>query len=115
MSLANGKELNEMKLQSFQFVGKTRSAPESKGEEAPMIEVVFTKESDNSSAALHKAATSAEMVETAKFDFTRQGEDGAVEIVHTLEFVKGYVTSFATSGAGDRPIEVVSVQFEGSA
>jgi hypothetical protein len=115
MSLANGDKLSEMKLQSFQFVGKTRSAGESKGEEAPKIEVAFAKESDNSSVALHKAAISGEMIATAQFDFTRRGDDGTVEIVHTFEFVKGYVTSFSTSGAGDRPIDFVSVQFEGSA
>ena len=106
LTLENQGKLEEMKLDSFQF-GDVTSAMAVR-----QIEVVFTKAIDSASVALHKAFVQGELITTAKFDFKRRGEDGALETVQTFEFTKGHVTSLSTGGGSDRPVDFVSVQFE---
>jgi type VI protein secretion system component Hcp len=107
----SGTELSDIKLESFTIGASRRSQESSESKESSEIEIVFTKLQDSASATLHKAAMQGLEIETARFEFLREGSDGNIETVNTLEFVRGHVSGFSLGG-GDPPVEMVQVTFE---
>jgi type VI protein secretion system component Hcp len=100
----------EVELTSLSFVQTGAGGRQDK--DRKFIELVATKATDKSSAALARAAMDGDQITSARFDFLRRGDGGIVEISFTLEFKKGFVTNYSVSGAGDRSGESVAMQFE---
>ena len=77
--------------------------------EPSISEVVVTKVSDSSAAALFQASCTGSGGKTVKIHLTTTGDPGKTYIEYTLE--QALIANYTVNSSGDRPIETIRLNF----
>lgn len=78
----------------------------------PLPELIITRTSDDLSPRLMQANVEGDTITAAQFEFLRYDDKGKTEVVRTMEFSDGYITSFSVSGGGPDMTEQIGLEFK---